>query len=70
MTVGVAKAQFPFIWQLWRSQTQTARLRGVNVGVGPQFRLPTTWFWAIAWIVGIVAWLMMDWNSISRLLGF
>jgi len=41
----------------------------MNIGVSPQFRLPTTWFWVIAWIVGTVLWLMMDWNGISRLLG-
>jgi hypothetical protein len=38
-----------------------------TIGVSPKLRFPTSWFWAVAWLVGIVGWLLMDWDSITRL---
>ncbi len=65
----MAQTQFRTPGNCGDHKPKLARLDGMNIGVGPQFRFPTTWFWLIAWLVGTVVWLMMDWNSISRLLG-
>jgi hypothetical protein len=38
-----------------------------TIGIGPGFSLPKSWFWVVAWIVGIIGWVLMDWDSITWL---